>query len=292
MEKVVIYSTTSSRGDMVKRQYDSFKKFLKEDIRFVVLNNESENPSIKDRIDEAARQAGAESIRTKFSNQKGPCGPKDYIPCANPRNASERHSLGLKWSWENVISNQKERYSLIIDSDMFLVKPLSVVELLDGHSIAAVPQSRGAHEGHKEGRWVCRYFCPYLVFLDMPNLPDKEMVDWNCAQVVITEGGRDYTYKIDVAGRWYLYLESHPEIKLKGLNGGVRYTEANWAPPYDKLYKDEFLCNPAHDGHFFHYGASSNWNAKTPDYLGRKNKFVFGLIDDIINDKLTSWPWR
>jgi hypothetical protein len=291
MCELVIYSVVARRSDMIQMQYEGYRKFVRDDFRFVILNNEIDDSNVKAAIDDKARACGMEVFHTRFSTEKGTCGPRDIIPCGTPKNADERHALALKWSWETIISKQKERYALIVDSDMFLAKPISAAELLDGHQIAGVPLKSFAvaSEQEREGLLSLLYFLPHVVLLDMHNLPDKGQVDWNCGVTFIEQNGKEYQYNLSPGGRWHLYLDSHPEVRLNGWKGG-RYRKEHWVSPYDELYDERFLCDFAHDC-FFHSGQSSNWNGRPDDYLKRKNEFVFGFVDDINNGRLESWPW-
>ena len=115
------------------------------------------------------------------------------------------------------------------------------------------------------------YVWPGLVFIDFHKMPGKNEVDWNCASIVRTIDGKKVRYNLDTGGRWHLYFEKYPDVKLRDISEPP--TKGGRELPYGKLM---------YDGHFLHYGCGTNWNGSTHRYIEEKNKFVFGVIDDVL----------
>ena len=150
---------------------------------------------------------------------------------------------------------------MVIDSDMFLIKPFSVLEYMKGYQLAGVPQSRGDKDT------VVEYLWNGLVFMDMPHLPERRTIDFNC--------GRVKGFPVDVGGQTYHYIQKHQEVAVKFM--GLDYLPAAAEQYHDSVAlmlmqagytgnNMEFLINR----HFLHYRGGTNWDQKSPHSHAQK----------------------
>jgi hypothetical protein len=160
---------------------------------------------------------------------------------------------------------------MIIDADMFLIKPFSIIEYLKDYQLAGVPQKREHID----------YIWNGLVFFNMNTLPDKRFINFNCKKV---EG-----VAVDVGGGLYHYFKDHPQLKFTPI--GNEYIN-QWTELSERQKKHEivellyqmqpnnieFLLNYS----FLHYRSGTNWDKRTNEYHKSKTEILNEFIDMII----------
>jgi hypothetical protein len=288
-EKVLIITHSYNRPDFIEIQNKTFKKFLKDDYEFVVFND-AKDIETADKINQTCDRLNLECIRIPQDIHDRP-----YLYRLDGEwfhHPSVRCSNVVQYSLD-VLGFKHPGIVALVDSDLFLIKEMSIKEYLKGYHLAGLPQSRNNQSTVVDYVWIG------IVFLDMTALPDKETLNFNC--------GRVKNIAVDAGGHTYHYLTDHPSILWKKMNvqhisnflcESCRKLET--APccthNLDILRAEKFdeteikflhagitNCEFILDHHFLHYRSGSNWDYKSPGYHKQKTKLVNDFIDEVCN---------
>lgn len=149
---------------------------------------------------------------------------------------------------------------MLIDSDMFLISPTSVISMMQNYLIGAVLQKR-----HNE--WI--YLWNGVLLLDVPRIPDFDMLDfglWSGADTGAATG---------------FFLQKHPEVPIlsistmstptedtylalpPGISQIFRYDRSafnNWAELLLVLSYKQIFNSIFQNSKIYHYRSGSAWN--------------------------------
>lgn len=259
-----IFTFGSNRADFIGLQLRSFQRHLKEDFEFVVFNNATYDNGAGGNYNGLHEQAKALGIRmidvVKDAGLAERCQKIELsCPLFNPQglysNANVAHAYALCWAWENVISKETGPVA-ILDSDVFLVEPVSLTEVLEPHAMLNVPDGKP----HPDGR-TFRYMWPTFMLADLDRLPDPQTLNWWCGRI---EG-----VPVDVGGQTYHYFQSHPDLDVAPVER-KHFQEQD----YDEFY----LTNEGKRVTVLHYRSGSNWNHQSRDYHRLKTEWLKARI--------------
>jgi len=175
--RVKIVTLANLRPDFIELQYRTIKKFIKDrDVQYVIFNNASHNIDRFNRIENICRNLGINSIKVSGYDSD---------------NVSLTVAKSLNEIWQKHLKYEKELL-VLIDSDMFFVRSLSINKLMKHYDVAFVPNYRGND---------FRAFYPWtgLMFFNMNSLPNPGELNWDT--------GKIHGHKVDVGGKSHNYLE-------------------------------------------------------------------------------------
>ena len=254
MSKVKIYTWADKAPEFLYKQYETIKKFVKDDDwEFIVFNNV---PVFKlDRqkeIKKICKELGIKCLDVRFRTFTS--------------GASHITGWGIHWAYHRFFRWEKDTIHVIFDSDMVFIKDFSFNEYLGDNDICAVHQRRGDIE----------YLWNGFVIMRGGNLPDKNNFDYRLGTV---EGERT-----DTGGKTYYWLKRNPELKVKYMwhTDNADVTGSKILPEkvradYKSEYKFHFLENAV-----LHYRAGSNWNKQSKDFIDTKKAYFNLLIDELL----------
>jgi hypothetical protein len=265
------YSICYNNTPFIELQVKCLKHFIAEPHEFVVVNNGEQEWS---QILEKAAELGVH-----------------HIPVFEQRFDTPGHSHQQALQYTLKVKAYNDDISVFLDSDVFLLKPLSVEELLDRVHIAGLAQ----------GQAMVRYFWPGCLFLRSNALPDFGKLDLRGALInplnpmdfvipderlgwrfVHLEQQRHYM-KADSGGLLSVYMLSHPEIMTRALSLELvdptrlaasalpSHAHAGYQPDYHSWIID---------GRWLHSGRGTNWDAER--HFEAKNEWVANTINEAI----------
>lgn len=263
-EKILIITHAFNRPDFIAYQAKLFKKFLRDQYRFIVFN---------DAKDETLAQA----IRNCCQANRIPCigVPQEIqknIEWASKRTANAIEYSLLTWGFSH------NGIVFIIDSDMFLIKPVSLTQLLGDHDLYGEPQSNGE----------IRYLWNGLLLMNMPMLPNKDTISF-CPRPI---NGTP----LDTGGQLHHYLKDNPSIRLKTYGDVHIQTMPRDTCSLKTMGFDELTCSfisnydpeDTHgmqfhaEYHFLHYRGGGNWMHKVQEYHKKKTAYLFDYLDALL----------
>jgi len=284
--KILIITHSYNRPEFIEIQYKTFKHFLQDEYEFVVFNDANTAEMFR-RITAMCNHYHIRSIAIPQEIHDRP-----YLPRAagDPYHRPNiRHANVLQYSLD-VLGFDFDGIVAIVDSDLFLVKPMSISELMVGCDIVSV--QRGA-----PGGITCMW--PGIVFLKMDTLPDKKTLNFNCGLI-----GK---HSVDSGGWTHYYLSQHPALRIKWVNelqGGRlfcpdRFDAVSSATTIEQeiaslrtmgfddnqiqfLQKKPDTIGFVCDGHFLHYRAGTNYDNQSDEYLMRKRDMINAYLNLIL----------
>jgi hypothetical protein len=267
--KVLIITHSYNRPDFIEIQYKTFAKFLQDDYEFVVFND-AKLRSIKNSIDKMCNKLGIRCIRIPQSIHDAPYLPRE--PGENFNHPCIRCANVVQYSLD-ILGFDHPGIVMIIDSDMFLIRPFSIQNYMVGYDMA----------GYRQNRKHLEYVWNGIVFLNMPALADRRSINFNCGKI-------DGIY-LDVGGQIYHYFLSHPNLKLNLMDG--MYIKENHQVSLRERSDPNlfFLLNQKPDNieffidySFFHYRGGGNWDHQSEKYHSEKTSILNAFIDRILKD--------
>ncbi len=262
--KVLIMTYVHSRPDFIELHVKTFKNFLKDDYEYVVFND-APNRNMQLKIEQTCQNLAVRCFRVPNHKQ-------------NRQHPGTRHMDGIKYSFDLLGFNHDD-ILVMVDADMFLVRPFSIVDCLKGYDMVGVKQIRTAEDK------TIMYVAPSLVFMDMKMLPNKRTISF--------EGGYIQGLACDVGAQMYTYFRNNTDIRLKLIDPVTISTLPDnsnelAALGYDENTIDLILINRCFEyyvnGTFIHhYAGGSNWPGYSAEVLAKKKNALFQLVDKQIS---------
>lgn len=194
---VLIITHCYTRPDFIVVQKKLFEKFLSDNYEYVVFNDAS-TPEMASSIQEVCDQQNLLCIRVPQEIHKLPYLPR--LPKEPWNGANVRHANCVQFSLD-VLGFDHQGIVYIIDSDMFLIRPMSISDYMNDKDIAAFTKT--APHGV-----FC--LCPALCLLNMKKLPEIKSINFNC--------GRVNGSIVDSGGWSHYYLAAHPELVVTSVS--------------------------------------------------------------------------
>jgi hypothetical protein len=248
---VKIYTFQDKSPHFIGWQAELLKRYLHDDYELIVMNNSS-SVGLDIQIREECTKAGVRMEKVLKKDFSTGC-----FACAVP----------IQDCIDRFIGKDDENISVIMDSDLFLMKDFSFSSFMEGWDIAALPQSRDGGYEIIEYLWNC------LVVL-APSAPNKASLHMGCGTIL--HGATD------VGGMSYFYLRSNPTIRWRRIpSTGIIHDHPevlglipeNIRGDYNLDYGMEIL-----NGEFLHFRGGSRWDNKTKEFYEAKENFIKKMV--------------
>ena len=272
---VQIFTSVVNRPDFVEIQAKLFRKFMKDDYQFNVVDD-SIDPVITKEFKNICNEYDITYYRKSQNDNK-----KFDNPLAGARHATET----IQWIYDTIIKDKHAKEAVLFcDSDMFLLDDFSISDYIKDEVIAGALQERGK----------IVYIWNGLMIFNMPKIISIDS-NLNFSDGVV-EG--ELT---DIGGNLYYWFRDN-NVHFKNINEGG--TTPDHCPEYPDEYNgvdlifdnndnmwtqpdDGFRFELHLDNKFFHYRAGTNWHTqsswKTKEDPIRKKSDVFNqIIKDFI----------
>ena len=245
-----IFTSVVNRPDFVILQNQLFKKFMKNDFKFHIVDD-SVDSEITEHFEIACSLNELEYYRKPPTNKR-----------MNPAQAC---ADTVQWTYDNIIrKNHSNDIVFFLDSDMFLIDEFDIEEYMDDAIIGGLPQQRG----HVTYMWNG------IMFFNMPKIEDKD-IDFSDG---IVEG-----HMTDVGGMTYWYfLRTGIKMKESDVDYPTHYNDIDLQRDAGGYNMELHL-----DGKFLHYRAATNWYANwkgSDDPLSGKTKVFKQIMESILSE--------
>lgn len=296
--KALVFTTGFNRPDFIVLQHRLFEKFLKDDYEYWVVSD-ANTSEMRTKIMDTCSELGIHCLNVPQEIHDQPYLPRG--PNDNYNNPNVRHCNSVQWAWNNFFSHH-EGPVMVIDSDMFLIRPFSIEKTLEDHHLAGVYWGTVDHATGKQ----CSYLWLALILFNNSILPERDTICFNCGVLPNTEAICD-------SGGWtnlYLnrfkdllkvhtinYVQGHhfycpyryvvhesqnfdqisPEEIVRDLTRRA-FTEDEIQLVLKKPYTIELLG----DNHFLHYRAGTNYENYSEGFLCEKDKILLEFFETIL----------
>lgn len=248
-----IFTSVVNRPDFAVLQDTLFKKFLKNDYQFHIVD---------DSIDE--------NISSQF---KDICELRNIEYYKKPErtvqmNPAQACADTVQWTYDNIIKqNHRDDIVFFCDSDLFLIDEFDIVEYMNDAIIAGLPQKRGA----------VTYMWNGIMFFNMSQIKDLN-IDFSEG---VVEGEMT-----DVGGYTYYYFKKNNiEMKKTDEEFPLYPTHFNDIEIQNDQVTRGYNFELHLDGKFLHYRAATNWHSNwrdSNDPLVNKTNVFNQIIEDIL----------
>lgn len=296
--KSLVFTTAYNRPDFIELQSKLFDKFLEDEYEFWVISD-ANTPEMQKNMSEMCEKLGIIHIQVPQEIHTWP-----YLPRGsndNYQNPNVRHCNASQWAWDNYFSHH-DGPVMLIDSDMFLIRPFSIEKTLENNHFAGVLWGT---EDMATGK-PYSYLWLALILFNNSILPERDTLCFNC-------GALPDTQVICDSGGWTnLYLSKFEDClnvhSLSYLQGYQFFCPYRYAPQelqdFDHLTDDEISQNLSArgfsedeiklvlkkpytiellgDNHFLHYRAGTNYENYTDDLLSQKDKILLEFFDALL----------
>jgi len=275
--RVLVMTHCYNKPEYICYQQRTFQKFLKDDYEFVVFNDAS-SPAIAEQVQALCSSLQVRSIRVPQKIHKKPY----YLPRQHGvGGASAECAETIQYMLDTVGFDHPD-VVVLIDSDMFLVRPFSIRDCLGVNDVVAHPQVKKGPQG------PIIHFLPNLLFFNMPQLVDKRALCFNLGRIdgVFTDSG----------GFTHYYISRHPALKwhkIDCINTSIQEDGARLSPEvraflhhYPRLFQpsnwNRYGYEFYNDYSFLHFRAGSNWNQASPQAFQERKDFLLQALDEIL----------
>jgi len=290
---IKIFAIHFNRPDFILLQNKTLRKFVKEDFEYVVVNNASQ-PEIRNVLEQAAKSISIRTIQV-FENID------QHAAAAYP---GYHHSIAMNQILRDEIKNQND-ICVILDGDMFLLKPYSFEEKMKGvQLLGGLLQQKGRY-------WLT----PVAIGMKPFELPDFDSINLIGSHIFNMEPhdkskdvsfyprkvGDNYVFdcpactgavscsdenhiRLDTGGEIYTYLRDHPDVKVKRMSttSQIKNDSIHKFPELTKHGYTEEYHFEIYDGSFLHYCRSSNWDRKNFDFHQRKTRVLVDIAESVM----------
>ncbi len=298
--KTLIFTTAFNRPDFVELQCKLFAKFLEDDYEFHVVSD-AQTVSTRNAIEFKCKELGINCINVPQAIHDLPYLPRYKGEGCNKNSPNVRHCTAAQWAW-NTYFSRHEGPVLIIDSDMFLIRPLSIEKLLENKHFAGVLW--GTEDQITKEPFS--YLWLALIFFNNQILPDRSSISFNCGKIpetniICDSGGQTGLYLRRFKGElnihyldWqqghkfycpYRYapenLQNFSQISQNEICQDLRnrkFTEDEINLVLKKPYTIELI----HGNHFLHYRAGINYEKYSEEFISKKDRILFSFFETIL----------
>lgn len=296
--KTIVFTTGFNRPDFIVLQYRLFEKFLEDDYEFWVISD-ANTPENTSKIENTCLEMGIKYAKVPQEIHDRPYLPR--CPKDNFNNPNVRHCNSVQWAWDNFFSHH-EGPVMVIDSDMFLIRPFSVEKTLENKHFAGVMWGTNDIDTGKP----YSYLWLALILFNNASLPERETICFNCGvlpstNAICDSGGWTNLYlnkfKDLIKIHHINYVQGHQfycpyryadqnkqnfdlipeEEKIKNLKARG-FTEDEIALVLKKPYTIELLGN----NQFLHYRAGTNYEKYSDNFLSEKDKILLEFFEKIL----------
>lgn len=251
--RVKIYTFSDKAPYFIPWQYKTLKNFVTDDFEYIVMNNSSSKQLDED-IRNHCSSLAIKSIDVKKKDFTHAC-----FSCAFP----------IQECIDEIIAKDKDCYSVILDSDIFLMKPFSFNEFMDGWDIAGVPQSRDG------GYSIIEYMWNAFVIIDNDTCPRLDTLNFSCGTVM--KG------KLDVGGMTYFYFKQFPEVKWRRIpSTGIIHDHPDVMSLLPERVRKDYVFDfdmEVLEGRWLHFRGGSRWDVKKSSYYENKEAFIRKMVE-------------
>lgn len=278
--EVLIMTHIFNKPNMVYWHHETLKKFLKDEYKFVVFND-APNDELSKKTKEICQILGIDCVDVPQSIHyyKAPYLSGPRTPLGDP---SAECADTIQYMLD-ILGFDYPGISVVIDSDMFLIRELSIEKMMNNYAISAHPQHRESPEGR------ITYMLPNLLIFNMEKLPEKKTLNFNV--------GKIHGVNVDTGGFTHFYLEQHPDISWLKTDCVTIPLDVDKSR-LDRKVIDYFKSKPKmfslltemkydyevyYEYTFLHFRAGSNWYKMNPEKFKEKSKIFYEALGEILN---------
>ena len=195
LEKIQIITYAHHRPDFIEIQYQSIVDNIKDDFEYIVFNNSVDDENKRNEIRRICEKLNVKCVDVNLDNDLryhgGECNFTDNFYS----NFNLACSYPLVWTFKKYLGDNE--YVCIIDSDMFFISKISLLEMVRDVDAVYIPQWRDG--GNIQYLWNA------FIILNLKKNPSLKTLDWHPGYI--------NSHRLDVGGQTHHFIKNNP---LKG----------------------------------------------------------------------------
>ena len=269
-KKVRILIVAFNRPEFLKFQIKSIKKCLLDNTYEILILNTGYNIGLKSNSTEMGDKITNFCVQHKIN----------FANYTNERwyfHVNKLHYRAILFGVQTFFMNHSG-ISVLLDSDIFLVKPFSFKSYVNTHGNFQI----GGHP-RRHARYNETYMLPILlIFNNFSNLPDKHTINFKIWHGSDTGGGLIDYFKAHPTGNFHFFdkrkYDRHlTQKKLDDIKSSLDVRLYDFLSQKLKMENKTFLTSDFYfegEGNsLFHFGSASNW-MNEPDFEARISRFL------------------
>ena len=281
---VYIHTVAVNNPKFIELQYLTLKKFVKNDFEFVVYNDAKSWNDLTN-FNNFDKQYTKNEITKTCESLNIKCIDIPNLHHSTYRfDPSDRNANSINFIYKDLLTINKP--SLFIDSDMFIINDIDILEKYKNYNLAVVPQYRQMPICINNISSVLdvKYFWTGLYYFDMPNMKNKNLMDFNKIPHTDT-GGATYDYLMnndDTENPIYdiKFLKSNC-WNASNLPSFINRKVLNFLENDPKNYSEKYYAE-LYDDTYFHLRAATNWDYAGFNVNNKRNTILYDTIIDIL----------
>lgn len=248
MKKVTIYTLADKRPDFIPVQYETFKRYVKDDYEYVVVDNCIDSKRRNKAMRDTCEALGITYIKVEVdSDVMKKSGQIATTLIGTYKNGSIAAGYGFNFIWRGICDYNKDNLFVIIDADMFLTREISWNEELGEKDAAFIYQYRGISEDGANAKVI--YPWNTLCVFNPAKIPNLKEMNWNSGV-----SKKDYieNFAVDTAGYIHFWMKEN-KVEVRHIS---EYAIHDYKRSADSVWIDAVL-----NGNF-HYSFSYNLETK------------------------------
>ena len=271
-----IYSTHFNMPEYIELQLKSLKRNFKCEYKFIIINDAKlegdltnfNQLDLEDKIKNICTKNKIECIRLpqEYHNNRTFLFPNTKEP--NTNNAVTRCADVTQFCINHFVENYNNGYLMILDADMFFIKPFNIIEFMKNSNIAGIKQKMG-----------------YLwngIFISDSKLNLSEL-NFDCGYVD--------KEPVDVGGQTFYFMKKYKDIiKYKPITCSHYTFKETFETETDSIKKLLLeYCNLREDNSankeiildncILHIRSGGNWDYRTKDFKYKELNIISKYIN-------------
>jgi hypothetical protein len=240
---VSIYVTHYNKLELISLQYNSIKKFCRDDVRYIVINNGIDDITSLE-ISRISKELNLEEIAIRNNNKI--------------KMTAMHHKEALQYCYDNYISKDDADIRVVMDCDIIAYNTFSFKSFIADADIA------GIQLGAEPSLYIASFISLYNKNISFDNFNLGSDIEFDSG--VATE---DLVKKYKV--KWLNHTA--PMREEEGLY--VFKNAKSNALKYDQSFGIQFIENS-----LLHYYRGTGWDNGDVNYLQKKSEFVQSFLEN------------
>ena len=239
---VSVYVTHYNKVELLSLQYESIKKFCKEDVRYIVINNGIDTTTSLE-ISRISKELNLEEVVIRNNNKI--------------KMTAMHHKEALQYCYDNYISKDDAGIRVVMDCDIIAFNTFSFNSFIGDADVA------GIQLGEEPSLYIASFISLYSKNVSFNNFNLASDIEFDSG--VATENlVKKYKTK---------WLNHTAPIREK--EGLYFFKNAKFdALKYDQSFGIQFIENS-----LLHYYRGTGWDNGDVDYLQKKLKFIESFLE-------------
>jgi hypothetical protein len=244
--KISVYVTHYKFINLLKLQYEGIKRFCKEDVEYIVINNGVDD-SFVNMVSDICKELSLKEIKIKHLDNRILYTAMD-------------HKTALQHCYDNYISKDDADIRVVMDSDIIPFNSFSFIEMLGDGDIAGIKMYL------ENSIYIASFISIFSKNVKFDNFNLRVNVEF--------DSGLPMTNLVKVHKT--TFLKHTAPMQEKEAAYVFRNAVVDKIKPYDSRFGVQFI-----EGSLLHYYRGSSWDSGDMDFYKKKTEFIEFFLQNV-----------